>query len=118
MGIVIQKLRDSAKGQLCTFMLPGICNGDRSTVVLCHCRIGHYGGATKPDDYNSTAFGCHSCHSALDARRVEDEARAWLIAIRRTQQIWFEEGLMSFPETRKQTRPLSKIVARPAQFRR
>lgn len=117
MGIVLPKLRESARGQICTFMLPGICNGDRSTVVLCHCRIGHYGGATKPEDWFA-AWGCFACHQAIDNHRVEDEARAWLIAIKRTQLAWFEEGLMSFPETRKQTRPLSKIVARPAQFRR
>ncbi|HHK5888093.1 TPA: nuclease domain-containing protein [Serratia marcescens] len=29
-------LRDSARGQCCTLQIPGICNGNAETTVLCH----------------------------------------------------------------------------------
>lgn len=115
MGIILPKLRQSARGQVCTFMLPG-CT-DRDTTVLCHCRIGHAGMSTKPDDWFS-AFGCFSCHQSIDNHTADDEARIWLRAIQRTQRIWFDEGLMSFPETATKPRVVGKIVPRPAQFRR
>lgn len=119
MGVEIPALRRSARGRACTFMLPGICTGDRSTVVLCHCRIGYFGGASKPDDFSSAAFGCFACHSAIDAHRVEDEARVWLDAIRRTQRIWYEEGLMKFPEApMRPAKGVSKIVPHDGRMRR
>ena len=111
MGVVIQKLRDSARNQVCAFSLPGICSGRRDTVVLCHCRIGHYAGASKPDDFFS-AFGCFDCHTAIDTHKLgmEDELRAWLIAIKRTHQVWHEEGLMKFPETASRPRKASSKI--------
>jgi hypothetical protein len=38
MGIISAKLRASAKGELCTFAIPGICNHNPETTVLCHIR--------------------------------------------------------------------------------
>ncbi|MGP0834860.1 nuclease domain-containing protein [Serratia sp. CY85251] len=29
-------LRDSARGHCCTLQIPGICNGNTETTVLCH----------------------------------------------------------------------------------
>jgi hypothetical protein len=121
MGIVIQKLRDSAEGQDCTFKLPGICNGDRQTTVLCHCRIGYLGGASKPDDFSSAAFGCHACHTAIDNHMLPAhvEAATWLRAIQQTQRIWYEAGLMKFPEApERRVKTLSKIVPHDGRMRR
>lgn len=38
MGITSAKLRNSAKGQVCTFQIPSVCNCDPSTTVLAHIR--------------------------------------------------------------------------------
>jgi hypothetical protein len=118
MGVVIPKLRQSARGQPCNFMLPG-CTGDSETTVLCHCRVNYLGMASKPPDFFA-AFGCASCHEKIDNHRLppEEEYRAWLCAIRRTQQAWFDDGLMQFPETVKRQAAIPKIVRRPAQFHR
>jgi hypothetical protein len=111
MGIVSQKLRDSAKGQRCTFVLPGCM--DSETVVLCHCRIGNPGMATKPDDFFA-AFGCFACHQSADNHNLPrgEEASVWLRAIQRTQRRWVEMGLMTFPVTEHRARQSEKILAR------
>lgn len=64
-----QKARDAARGQDCTLRLPFHCNGDPSTTVLCHSNRGADGkgmGIKASDD--RAAFGCSSCHDALDGR--------------------------------------------------
>lgn len=118
MGEVIPKLRASARGQRCTFAIPGICCYDPDRVVLCHLRDEQKGMGNKADDF-SAAFGCDQCHEALDQHRLQplDEARTWLHAIQRTQRIWFVSGLMTFPTTEPRPRQLSKVVAHPGHIR-
>jgi hypothetical protein len=49
-------------------MLPGICNRNPETTVLCHIRMfGHAGVSEKPHDF----FGYHGCS---DCHRHEKEA--------------------------------------------
>lgn len=67
-----QKLRDSARGQACTFQIPGICSYDWSTTVLCHLPDESGGTGRKSDDLSS-AYGDHACHAAIDGR----DAKAW-----------------------------------------
>jgi putative nuclease YbcO-like protein len=119
MGEVIPKLRASARGQRCTFAIPGVCCFDPSRVVLCHIRDEQKGVANKADDWSS-AFGCDQCHEAIDQHRLpkEDELRTILRAMQRTQRIWFVSGLMTFPMTETRARPLTKVVPRPEHFRR
>ena len=119
MGEVIKKLRESAKGQRCTFAIPGVCCFDPERVVLCHIRDDQKAGANKADDWSS-AFGCDQCHEAIDQHRLpkEEELRVILRAMQRTQRIWFVSGLMTFPTTEPRPRQVSKIVPRPAQFHR
>lgn len=62
-----QKLRDSARGEECTFQISGICKGDTSTVVLCHLPDESHGGSRKSDDI-CAAYGCDDCHSRIDGR--------------------------------------------------
>lgn len=60
-----KKLRDSARGEDCTLQITGICNFNPETTVLNHLpsEIAGY----KSTDISS-AYGCSSCHSAIDSR--------------------------------------------------
>jgi hypothetical protein len=119
MGVVSQKLRDSAHGEYCAFRMPGICCRDNARTVLCHLRDEQKGMGNKADDW-SAAFGCDQCHEALDNHRVSplEEARTWLQGIQRTQRRWVELGLMTFPVSEPKWKPLTKTVPRPEHFRR
>jgi hypothetical protein len=113
MGEIIPKLRASAKGQRCTFAIPGVCCFDPDRVVLCHIRDEQKGMGNKADDF-SAVFGCDQCHEAIDQHRLskEDELRTILRALQRTQRIWFVSGLMTFPVTEHRARQSEKILAR------
>jgi hypothetical protein len=63
-------IRRAARGQDCTLQILGVCNGDPSTVVLCHSNKladGKGMGLKAPD--TAAAFGCAACHDVLDGRR-------------------------------------------------
>lgn len=59
-------LRKYAKGKECQIRLPGICNFDPETTVLCHPPTGS-GLALKYPDVTG-AHGCSSCHDVVDGR--------------------------------------------------
>lgn len=62
-------IRKAARGQDCTLRIPGVCNFNIETTVLCHSnRIedGKGWGIKAPD--TKAAFGCSSCHDVLDGR--------------------------------------------------
>lgn len=91
-----KKLRDSARGKECQIRIPGICNYNNETVVLCHINGG--GAGTKHSDLFG-AYGCDLCHSAVDGRiRTQynkDEIDLMLLqGMARTQQIMLDEGLI------------------------
>lgn len=73
-------LRKLAKGQPCRLRIPGVCNGNPETVVLCHIRRGFYGGSIKPRDIIAVA-GCADCHDVLDGRRKSQYERTELDAM-------------------------------------
>ncbi len=63
-------IRRAARGQDCTLTIPGVCNGNPETTVLCHSNAladGKGMGLKAPD--TAAAFGCSSCHDVLDGRR-------------------------------------------------
>jgi hypothetical protein len=96
-----QKLRNSARNQECTFQIAGVCNGDTATTILCHLPSDTGGMGMKSDDATCAAFGCSSCHDAIDGRTQSYEYREaqWFYncrAIGRTQRIWIEMGLAVF----------------------
>jgi len=62
-----KQIRDSAAGEPCTFQIPGVCNGNWSTTVLCHLPDESHGWARKADDLSS-GFGCSACHDVIDGR--------------------------------------------------
>lgn len=113
MSVVSQKLRDSARGQLCTMRL--VCSGGTTdTTILAHLRTpGAAGGAQKPDDWHAV-FACSHCHTEMDTKGYEwpDLESYMLDALRRTQRIWWEMGLLKVPETKKAKKPSSKIMPR------
>lgn len=95
-----QKLRDSARGQECTFNIPSVCNYNTETTVLCHLPdesgTGTMGG--KSDDW-CAAFGCSNCHDVIDGKvtshvweTMTDEFQLWYIhrAMISTWSRWIE----------------------------
>lgn len=63
-----QKLRDSAEGEDCTLNIPGACNHDPTTTVLCHLPDESHGMSRKSDDH-CAVYGCDGCHSVIDGKR-------------------------------------------------
>ena len=70
--IVSKKIRNSARGEDCTFQVVGVCNYNPETTVLCHLPSMSKGIGTKSDDICS-AYGCSSCHDAIDRRVINEE---------------------------------------------
>ena len=90
------RLRLVARGRECQIRIPGVCNGDNSTVVLCHLPGG--GMARKQPDL-CAAWGCAACHDAVDGRSKTDYPREvlklWhLEGVIRTQQALLDEGIV------------------------
>lgn len=113
MGVVSQKLRDSAKGQPCTFQTP-FCNHDPETTVLCHLPSNVKGMGTKSDDWNA-AFGCSACHEAIDTHKFSGDGKfAYCYrALQRTHKIWRDLGLITIAgDNPKPRKPSSKTLPR------
>ena len=91
-------LRKSAKGEVCTLQLPGVClhlhgqDPQRETTVLAHLRD-HTGLALKPSD-SQAIYACHACHDVLDGR-MKGHIRAEIIsaALVRTHTRMLFKGL-------------------------
>lgn len=101
-GPRITPIRRAARGQDCTIEIPGICNRNPETVVLCHSNqlaAGKGMGLKAPD--TEACFGCSACHDVLDGRAPRP---AWLTmdlllagferAKQRTHEILKQKGLM------------------------
>jgi len=89
-------LRREAMGRECQIRVPGICNGDPRTVVLCH--LPGAGMGRKHHDLFG-AWGCYECHKAVDGRRLtewpSEMLKLWFYeGIFRTQGILVDEGLI------------------------
>lgn len=112
MGIVSQKLRDSAKGQECTLRTE-YCNHDPATTVLAHLPSPVKSMGNKGNDWHAV-FACSACHEALDQHNLRSfETRYCLQALEETQRIWVDMGLLSVPVTEpKPRKPSSKILPR------
>jgi hypothetical protein len=95
-------IRRAARGQECTLQILGVCNGDPSTVVLCHSNSladGKGMGLKAPD--TAACFGCAACHDVLDGRRPRPEGMTmsevdsyFRHAIEKTHAILRAKGLM------------------------
>jgi hypothetical protein len=113
MGIVSQRLRDSARGQSCTLRTPW-CEYCSETTVLAHLPSPIKGMGNKGDDYHAV-FACAPCHEAMDQRKPGVEwPRLQLDALQRTQRVWLEMGLLKVPVAIMRPKPSSKIMPRRA----
>lgn len=113
MGVVSQKLRDSARGQECTFHTPW-CNHNRETTVLAHLRSAIAGMGTKSDDWHA-AFACSDCHARYDNSTIPGHCVTFyeLRALQRTQKIWRDMGLIVIAgDNEKPRKPSAKILPR------
>lgn len=95
----MSKLRKSARGKECQIRIPGVCNGNPETVVLCH--LGGGGMGTKRSDIHA-AYGCSDCHDVVDGRNAalrrilpDGDLRLFFYeGVIRTQEIMLAEGLI------------------------
>ena len=63
-----KKILDSARGETCTLMLPGICNGNPETTVFAHSHeTGDRHGTQKADDWCG-CDACSDCHNVYDMK--------------------------------------------------
>ena len=93
------KIRRSAQGQECQIRIPGVCNGNPETTVLCHLPGGGMGG--KMSDIHA-AYGCSECHDYVDGRKNNKEFRYsgkvlkvyFYEGVFRTQEILLRDGLI------------------------
>ena len=96
-------LRKQAKGRECMIRIPGICNHNPETTVLCHLNnkrlFGVGTGMKVPDIF--AAWGCSACHDAVDGRNNRLVAEMGLAGeidlyfyegVFRTQNILLKEG--------------------------
>lgn len=111
MGIVSQRLRDSAKGQPCTLQIEGVCNHDPATTVLAHLRSPVKGVANKSDDWHAV-FACSACHAALDEGKLLAATASYCLrALQITQAYWVANGLLVIAGDREpKPRPTSKSM--------
>jgi hypothetical protein len=94
MRVISQKLRDSARGQCCTFRIPGVCNFNSETTVLAHLPCGQKGTGMKSPDMMA-AFACSACHKYIDSEnRWRVSAYDYLRALAETQMVWIASGLI------------------------
>ena len=122
-----KKYLAGSRGQECTFRIPGICDRNTETVVPCHIRDRHTGGATKASDI-SIANGCFSCHALMDGRSGTLSDVDWLYyalrGLQETLEQRFEAGLLIVPvdaekpmeravKPRKPKEQRTKIPSRP-----
>ena len=91
-------IQKSARGEECTLRIPGVCNGNPETVVLCHAPYPGRSGMRTHDWW--AAYGCSSCHDFADHRSGGEAFgtvldRYWMPAIHETQFKLIEKGLIS-----------------------
>lgn len=101
-GPKMTPIRGAAQGEDCTLRIPGVCNRDPATTVLCHSNRladGKGMGLKAPD--TAAAFGCSACHDVLDGRRPlpanltrEQLDRGFDAAVVRTHARLREKGLL------------------------
>lgn len=66
----MSKLTESARGELCTIRLPGVCLFHPETTVWCHANGSAAGKGIGMKSHDLLgAFGCQPCHDVYDRRR-------------------------------------------------
>lgn len=87
-------LRKQAKGRECQIRIPGVCNGNNETVVLCHLNnkalFGAGTGMKVPDIFG--VWGCSACHDAADQRRAVPDGEGFYFEYKEVL-VMFHEGV-------------------------
>lgn len=95
-------IRKAARGEDCTILLSGVCNGMPDTTVLCHSNslADGKGMCLKAPD-TAAAFGCSACHAVLDGQlprpagmTKDDVESAFRAGIVRTHERLRKKGLI------------------------
>lgn len=93
----IKALRETARGQECTFRVPNVCNSNKETTVWAHSNKGRHGkgvGLKSHDPFG--AFACSACHDWYDNKlpNVSADAKdeAFELARDRTLYLLFRDG--------------------------
>lgn len=94
-------IRRSARGELCQFQIPAICNRNPETTVWCHensYQAGKGKGLKALD--TEGAYGCSDCHMAYDGQHRtklytrEELDEFFEIAKARSREILRKKGLI------------------------
>ena len=96
MGLKSNKLRQSARDELCTMRIVDVCNSNTETTVLAHINTEGGSMGMKTDDF-SACFACSDCHAHFDGHKISQEDR-WFYSRRamvRTWRRWVDTGLIS-----------------------
>ena len=91
----MSKIRKSARMEDCALRIPGVCNFDPETTVLCHAPYPNRGGMRNADHW--AAYGCSNCHDYVDGRSTGVQKTCsdfWMPAIKETQEKLIKKGLM------------------------
>jgi hypothetical protein len=84
-------LRNLARGMPCMIRMPGVCNGNPETTVLCHLRMSGISGMSMKANDLLGAWGCSACHRYVDTHGI-DGRTALLEGMARTQAQLLERG--------------------------
>jgi hypothetical protein len=94
----VVNLRDHARGKDCKIRLPGVCNFNPETTVLCHARLAGLTGMGQKAPDLLGAHGCSACHDEVDGRtRVLEREFVRLCfyeGVLRTQASLIAEGVI------------------------
>ena len=93
---VNKRIRESANGRECQFLIPGVCNHDSTTVVWIHSDQLRHGKGTgiKAHDVFG-AYGCAACHSWYGGATGREEKRdAFQLAFERSLIILVKSGVL------------------------
>lgn len=88
----MSKLRALARDRDCQARLPGICNGNRETVVLAHFRLSGLSGLGYKSPDLVGAWLCSACHTYVDSHKDDRTQLDFAKAVFRTQAKLLEEG--------------------------
>ncbi len=85
-------LRDQARGRDCLVRIPGVCNFDPATTVLCHYRMAGLSGMGMKGPDICGAWACSACHAYVDTHHDDATARAFLEGVMRTLAVLVKEN--------------------------
>lgn len=96
----MKNLRKLARGRECLIRIPGVCNGDPETTVLCHIHKPSISGGIglKANDLLAS-WGCSACHDRIDGRSDDGHLHSQVLimfyeGIFRTQSRLIDEGII------------------------